>query len=304
MARTRTEAKLNEQYLQDQADLYDRAQGIADQRYEAAPGARVAAFNQDQLDIMGAARQGFRTSQGYDPRAALQRSYEATPQTAQNRSFLTGNIEGYMNPYIDQVVDRTFRAVDRDTQRRQQAIRDDAISKKAFGNNRRFVQAGVAEAEGEFKKQQLASQLYSRGFDKATALQAQDMNRNAQIDAANMNYLNNFNTVLGRNAILGLQDQAQARDAFAAAGDAQQQLAQRTLDEQAAEFYRAQGYDEKQARFLADILYGQKVETTQTATAKDVGPSKASSAISGGLLGYAVTGGIGGAVFGALGGLF
>ena len=305
MASVTSATELDRQYKENQNNLYDKAQDIARRPYQAYTGPKVAGFNADQQAVMGDIRNMYESAQAYDPRAALARSYNAGPTMVNQRSFLSGNVQDYMNPYVDQVIDRTFRQVDRATDARQQRIRDDAIAKKAFGNDRRFVMEGVAEAEGEFQKANLASNLYNQAFTAGANLMNQDINRATAIDQGNQGYMNQYNQLLAQNAVLGLTDQNQARQAFAGVGDAQRDFTQRGMDEAQAEFFRAQGYDEKQIRMLADILYGQTAETTVTETTSGVkGPSRVQSALGGAAAGYSIGGPPGAAIGAILGGFF
>ena len=73
--------------------------------------------------------------------------------------------------------------------------------------------------------------------------------------------------------MLGLTDAQQNQTAMGAMANAEQQIAQANLNQTVEEFYRQQGYDEQQARFLADLLYGQQVETTSNQSGGDSGSS-------------------------------
>lgn len=288
MATTTTTTALDDQFKQNQNELYKRGVNIADRPYEGYTGQTVAGFNNDQLALMGDLRSNYADAQAYDPRAALAQSYTNGPQLAQQRSFLNGNVQDYMNPYVDQVIDRTFRSIDRDTDARRQQVRDTAIGQNAFGNDRRFVMEGVAEAEGQRAKMDTAANLYSQAFNTGANLMGADMDRMSNIDQANQTYLNNYNATLGRNAVLGQQDMIDARNALAGVGDSRQQLNQSTINQDVAEFYRTQGYDAEQARMLADLLYGQQVETTTTSEAPeaDGSASKLGNAATAGGIAY------------------
>ena len=137
---SRTITQLDEQYKRNQNELYDRGLDIANRPYKAFGGQKTVGFTDTQQNLFAnqqpdydAARMG-----GQNARSALAGSFQAPQAQVGQYSFTQGNIQDYMNPYVDQVIDRTFRQVDRSTDARQQAIRDNAIAKKAFGNDRRF----------------------------------------------------------------------------------------------------------------------------------------------------------------------
>lgn len=304
-----TITQLDEQYKRNQNELYDRGLAIANRPYQGFAGSKTMGFTDTQRNIFGnqqidydAARMG-----GQNARTALAGSFQAPQAQVGQYSFTQGNIQDYMNPYVDQVIDRTFRQVDRATDARRQAIRDNAISQKAFGNDRRLLMEGVAEAEGEFQKANLAAQLRGNAFTQGANLMQQDLNRAQQADAIMANNQNAYLAGIGRNAMLGLTDAQQNQAAFAQMADAEQQIAQANLNQNVEEFYREQGYDEQQARFLADLLYGQQVETTTTGSGygdAGAGSRKLGNAVSGASLAYMAGAGPVGMIAGAvLGGL-
>ena len=304
-----TITQLDEQYKRNQNELYDRGLAIADRPYEGYAGTKTVGFTDTQRNLFAnqqldydAARMG-----GQAARSALAGSFQAPQAQVGQYSFTQGNIQDYMNPYVDQVIDRTFRQVDRATDARRQAIRDNAISQRAFGNDRRLLMEGVAEAEGEFQKANLAAQLRGNAFTQGANLMQQDLNRAQQADAIMANNQNAYLAGIGRNAMLGLTDAQQNQAAFGKMADAEQQIAQANLNQTVEEFYRQQGYDEQQARFLADLLYGQQVETTTTGSGYEdaaAGSRRLGNAVSGGGLAYLAGAGPAGIVAGAiLGGL-
>ena len=58
--------------------------------------------------------------------------------------------------------------------------------------------------------------------------------------------------------------------AMGAMANAEQQIAQANLNQTVEEFYRQQGYDEQQARFLADCFMVSKLRQHQTKAAATV----------------------------------
>lgn len=308
MATKTTQATLDQQYLDRQNDLFDRVKNIADKPYQAYTGETVAQFNPDQINLMGRVRERFNNANPSLYQGALDKTINEAPRYIQNRSFLNMNVEDYMNPYVDQVIDRTFRNIDRQTDATRQKVRDDAIAKKAFGNSRRDIMEGVVVAEGERNKLDAAANLYKDAYLSGQNMMQADVANALGIDQANQDYQTDYLNQLQKSAALGMDDYRDARTTFGGVGDALQTNSQLRLDQDVEEFYRQQGYDEKQARMLADILYGQRVETENNTEVSGVprakGPSRAQSALSGAATGYMIGGPVGAVAGAILGGLF
>jgi hypothetical protein len=100
-------------------------------------------------------------------------------------SFLNQNIQQYMNPYTQQVVDTSLADLERSRQLAQQQGAAQAVRAKAFGGSRQ----GVAEAETNraFADQaaRTSAGLRSQGFDTASGLAQADLARQMQAQQLN-----------------------------------------------------------------------------------------------------------------------
>jgi hypothetical protein len=138
-------------------------------------------------------------------------------------SFLSGNIGAYMNPYQDQVIDRTLQASERGRQMAQVNDAARMTAAGAFGNSRRgIVESQTNEAYDRNRLDALAN-LSSQGFDRATALQAQDQDRTLTGDSFNSTQQQAAQLA---NQTAGLQNQQNITSAatnLASVGQAQQQ---------------------------------------------------------------------------------
>jgi hypothetical protein len=108
-----------------------------------------------------------------------------TPQNISGGSFLNSNIDAYMNPYLRNVADTTMNDMFRARQIQGQSDNYSATQAGAFGGSRH----GVAEAETnrnfyDVMGRQLAD-LYGTGFNAATGLAGQDLDRGLQADQSN-----------------------------------------------------------------------------------------------------------------------
>lgn len=100
-------------------------------------------------------------------------------------SFLNQNMQQYMNPYTQQVVDTSLQDLERSRQMAQQQGAAQAVKSKAFGGSRQ----GVAEAETNRayadQAAKTAAGLRSQGFDTASQLAQADLARQMQAQQLN-----------------------------------------------------------------------------------------------------------------------
>jgi hypothetical protein len=100
-------------------------------------------------------------------------------------SFLDQNMQQYMNPYTQQVVDTSLQDLERSRQLAQQQGAAQAVKAKAFGGSRQ----GVAEAETNRayadQAAKTAAGLRSQGFDTASQLAQADLGRQMQAQQLN-----------------------------------------------------------------------------------------------------------------------
>ena len=128
-------------------DNLKKAGDLVKQPYQEYGGARIEDFNQDQLNAMQQIRDMQGTGQA-DLDAAMAGIMGLSPVTNQNvtsRTFDSAAADQYMNPYIDNVLDkardRMFRADDIARQGRDAR----SIQAGAFGGDRQ----GIMEAEAQ-----------------------------------------------------------------------------------------------------------------------------------------------------------
>jgi len=201
------------------------------------------------------------------------------PQMVSAPSFLDGNIQGYMNPYISEVEQRATDAVNRQLAQTQNQIASQAIQSRAFGGSRQGVQEGVAAGEAARAVGDLTAQLRAQGFQQAAALQQADQTRALQASLANqqaglagaglgLQGAATLGNLAERQQSLGLTDVG----AVGAIGEQQQQQAQRALEEAYARFVEQRDFPTQQLNLRLAAVgatpYGQT--TTQTSSG---GPS-------------------------------
>lgn len=257
---------------------------LAERPYTPYTGATVAGFTPEQESAFGMAQ---RNIGSYQPAltaatgAAAQSAFYQ-PQQVAAPSFLTGNIQGYMNPYLAEVEQRATANLERGLQSQMNQIASQAAQARAFGGSRQGIQEGIAAAEGARSMGDLSAQLRSQGFQQAAALQQADQARALQAALANQQAgLQGAQIGLQGAGVLGnLATQTQTQGltdvgAMEAIGQQRQALAQRQLEDAYSRFVEQRDYPLQALNLRLAALgatpYGQT--STQTRTGGDTGSS-------------------------------
>jgi len=86
-----------------------------------------------------------------------------------------GSIEAYMSPYQQQVMDASLAEFDRNAAVQNVGLRDDAISRGAYGGGREGVMAAEAMRGSNMDRAQLQATLLNQGFQQAQAARSGDL---------------------------------------------------------------------------------------------------------------------------------
>jgi hypothetical protein len=179
-------------YYAGKDQVYSTLNGPGQQSIEAAQRGAARGMGYRPLSI--ASRDV--TGMGYDAALGEARGYNATTGSAAlaNRgdvrdvaggSFLNANIGEYMNPFLNLVAGNTMNDMDRSRQMVQRQNADQAVASKAFGGSRQ----GLLEAETNRnyfdRLGNTLGGLYASGFDTASGLAGQDLNRGLQAALSN-----------------------------------------------------------------------------------------------------------------------
>lgn len=233
-------------------DLLNRGRAVADQPYTPYGGETVAGFSPTQT-------QGYTAAKTFATGDVGAENLQAA-QGAATRAlgFSPANIETYLNPYTQNVIDTTMSDLERQRQIAQQGTGDRAIAARAFGGDR----FGLSEAEtnrAAFDTMaKTAAQLRSQGYDTATQ---------TAMGVANLGL-----TAGDRLAALSDQERQQAlqnASTLETVGAAEQAQTQRELDDLYRRFQEEQQYPAAQTNYLANIFKAAPASggvTTQTTT--------------------------------------
>ncbi len=178
--------------------------GAAPNVYEQSSQGLTGAFN----TAYGGLAQNFLNPSGYDP------SFVGQPGSIQ------GGIEGYMNPYTDQVINRTMDDMERMRGIQQVGIEGSAAQAEAFGGSRQ----GLVESElnRNFMQQtgDMSANMRNLAYGQAANLSGQDISNMMTSGFANQNAAN-----LGgfQNAMLQNQQFGNTMQGAGMLGDLSQQ---------------------------------------------------------------------------------
>lgn len=272
------------------SDLLTRAQGVAATPYNQFGGELVAPINAQQNTGISNLNTAAGAYQPYINNALGIAQQSAQPITAQQ-------IQQYMSPYAQQVIDATQAQFANQNTQEQQRVLGNAAAQGALGGNRVGITQAALANQQQLAQAPVIAGLYNQGYGQAlnTALTEQQMQ---QAGAANLGGLG----IAGQNA--GLQ----AAGAQIDAGSLQQKI-QQAMDAAAYDqFLQQQAYPFQTTQWLAGIGTGVGSQMGGTNTTKQSAPSTGSQILGGissfgGLLGQSGAFGTGGWMTSLLAGL-
>ncbi len=86
-----------------------------------------------------------------------------------------GSIEAYMSPYQQQVIDASLAEFDRNAAIQNQSLRDQAISRGAYGGGREGVMQAEAMRGNQMNRASLQAQLLNQAFNQAQTARGADL---------------------------------------------------------------------------------------------------------------------------------
>jgi len=244
-------------YMQYMGDRVAQFTPLQQQSYENAGLMQTAPQLQDASAMAGQAGLG-----------ALNTQYTFDPYKAQQ--FTGQAVQDYMNPYMQNVVERQQQDAQRQAQIAGQAQQAQAARSGAFGGSGDYLMrsqaaGNLARQKGDIQAQGL-NNAYTQAMNQFNTSQGQNQaaaQLNAQqqqfgaglglqgLQTANQaasNLANIGQTQYGQNmGILGMQNQF---------GGQQQQQVQNVLNNQYGDFLSAQNHPYKQLGFMSDMLRG------------------------------------------------
>lgn len=229
-------------------NLLLRAQTVSNKPYQAFTGEETAPINAQQRAGFGNINAGVA---GFDPNQAWSNIGQGTSAVDAN------DINQYMDPYTNQVINATQADFDTQNQRANSIVTGNAAAQGALGGNR----VGVAQAltqEGATRAQApVIAGLRSAGFQSAEQMANTQKARQIQGGATAEQ--------------LGMQ----GAGAQVGAGTLEQQTQQHADTQQMQDYFRAQGYDFQTASWLASLVLptGSQMGSSSTGVSATQGPT-------------------------------
>jgi hypothetical protein len=316
------------QWLSDYTQgLLGKANAVAAEPYQAYGGPRIADFTGDQQNAFtqtrtaanafrpdfDQARGQFGQATGFSATGAanpfinqasgIDAMGQAQPFMNQAAQTFPGQVQNYMNPFTDQVVDRIGDLGARNlSEKLMPAIGDQFIRAGQMGSSRHMGEVGKALRDTQESTLAAQSQALERGFGQAGQLFGQDASRMAGLAGQSGNLAlgqqgalgqlgqlaGNMQSVDAGNALrsgeafsnLGRAEQASGLTGAAAldaVGQQQQRLGQANLDLAYQDFERQRDHPMNQLGMMSNVVrgvpYSQSGTTSQTGFAPAYQPS-------------------------------
>ena len=299
---------------------YGLAQQVASQplqQYQGQMVADVAPQTQQAWNL--AANSG---NVGQDAQNAAQAGYlntmSQTPQNVQAGQLSNTNLQPYMNPYTQSVINATLPIMQQNLGLQQNQQQNAANSANAFGGSRQGIQQGVTQAQGAQNMAQMAQQLNQANFTQAQAgaqgdiantLKAQQGNQSAALQQGAL--VNQAAAGLGTLGNQQMQNNIANYGMLTSAGGFEQQQGQNQINAQLAKFNQAFQYPQQQLGMMESSLgmtpYDTGTSGTSSSTTTQTQSNPASMALGGlqtlgGLFGSGGPFASGGALSGMFGG--
>jgi len=279
--------KESKPYLYGNKGILPRAQALSQQPLNL-PDYQVAGFSAPQKQAFNLAQSGIG---GYMPAlsqgvGAMQGGIGATgqamgivPAALQGYNPMTG-YQGFMNPYMEEVVRQSESDIARQGDIQAQGIRSQSVGQGAFGGSRQAVAERELGRNIADQQARTSSGLRAQGFEQAQANAMNAFENQMMRGLQGAQTLGNLGQGLGslgtQMAGLGeLGQQLNIRDVgtLMDIGNVQQGQAQAGLDALRQNLYQRTMAPYQQLGFFSDIFQGLPVGQSQTTTAPGPNPT-------------------------------
>jgi hypothetical protein len=263
---------------------YAYAQQVAEQPLQQYQGQMVADVSpQTQQSWNVAANSGNVGADQYNASTAgYLGALSQTPMQVNAGQIANTNLQPYMDPYTQQVINATMPAMQQANALSQNQGANAANSANAFGGSRQGIQQGVAQAQGAMNIGQMIANLQNQNFAQAQAAATGDINRRLTADTTNQGaQQQKINSdIMASQGLMNTGD-AMSKNNVAnfnmlqSAGAGQSMQAQNQINAQMAKFAQAFNYPQQQLGTLLSSLgmtphdtssAGQSTQQTTTPT--------------------------------------
>ena len=252
---------------------YAYAQQVAEQPLQQYQGQMVADTSpQTQQSYNVAANSGNVGADQYDAASAgYLGALGQTPNAVNPQTLASTNLQPYMNPYTQSVINATLPGMQQANALSQNQAGNAANAANAFGGSRQGIQQGVAQAQGAMNIGQMMANLNSANFTQAQAAATGDISRNLQAQTQNQNEAqakiqSDIAASQGLTTTGDSMNKANVANfnMLQSAGASQSMQAQNEINAQMAKFQQAFSYPQQQLGTLESSL-GMTPHDTSTA---------------------------------------
>lgn len=237
---------------------FTAASNVAAIPYQAYTGPRIAGFRPEEQQAFNIARQ---TAANQVGQSQLNQAISATQgAVGYGPEQFQQNVQGFMSPYNESVVDATMRRLAQSRAERDAATKAQMAAAGAFGNERRGVYEAQLAGQQDLNDAQTLANLYQQGYSQAAGLASQLPGQQLSA-AAQLAGLGNQNLAL-QQAYMNM---------LGGAGQQQRSMAQQNLDLAYQDFLAQRGYPVEQLKILQSGLGMVPNLTNSTATSTQPG---------------------------------
>ena len=271
---------------------YGLAQQVASQPLQQYQGQMVADVSPQMQQAWNQAANSGNVGQSAQNagQSALMTGANYTPQ--QISAPTSSQLAGYMNPYTQDVIDKTLPIMQQNLALSQNQQQNAANSANAFGGSRQAIQQGVTQAQGAMGMGQMAAQLNQANFGQAeTAAQAANLANQGAGLSANQQQIA-AGQALGTLGGQQMQNNLANYGMLTSAGGLQEQQQQNDINAQIAKFQQAWQYPQQQLGMMESSLgmtpyntgtSGSSASTTEQTQSNPVGAATSAMQMLGGL---------------------
>jgi hypothetical protein len=242
---------------------YAVAQDVASQPLQQYQGQLVASVGPQMQQAWNMAANSGNVGVGSQSagQAALMSAAGYTPQNVTAGQLSNTNLQPYMNPYTQDVINKTLPIMQQNLALSQNQQQNAANSSNAFGGSRQAIQQGVTQAQGAMGMGQMAAGLNQANFQQAQNAASTDIANQLKAGMANQaaGLQGNQQQILagqglGNIGAQQVQNNLAQYGMLTSAGALQQQQQQNDINAQVAQLAQAQGYPAQQLGVLESAL--------------------------------------------------
>ena len=280
---------------------YGLAQQVASRPLQQYQGQMVADIGPQMQQAWNLA--GNSGGVGQDAQNASQAGYlntmGQTPGQVNPAQLSNTNLQPYMNPYTQNVINSTLPIMQQNLGLQQNQAQNQANSANAFGGSRQAVQQGVTQAQGAQKMAQMAAQLNQANFGQAQGAAQSDVGaqntaqaQNQQAGLSQEQLTNQAAAGLGQLGTQQMQNNIANYGMLTSAGGLEQNQSQNDINTNMSKFNQAFQYPQQQLGMMESSLGMTPYDSATSGTSASTQTQTQSSPMTAALGGLQTLGGL------------